>query len=152
MPRATGGLGDREDRPQPVRHRTLRKPRPLGVRPPRDSPILANTGKGVCEAGPCFWLSEDVFVTGQGSRVNQAGLDQLLPAVRRSAGLDASETTMLRITFAGPRYFDAKTGIRHHPDMVFGRLDVDKVIAYPSGLDFDTWQRPLRHDADLARQ
>lgn len=103
-------------------------------------PILAIMGKGVLEAGPSFWLAEDVFVTGRGIAYNDEGLRQFLPVVRMSSGLSEDEFTALTIDFPGPRYFDPDTGISHHPDMVLGALDVGKVIAYPSGLDFRTWE------------
>jgi N-dimethylarginine dimethylaminohydrolase len=103
-------------------------------------PVLAIMGKGVLEAGPSFWLAEDVFVTGRGIAYNQEGLDQFLPVVRMSSGLDEKDWTALTIDFPGPKYFDADTGVSHHPDMVLGALDVGKVIAYPSGLDFKTWE------------
>lgn len=103
-------------------------------------PVLTITGTGVCEAGPCFWLAEDVFVAGRGLAYNQEGLDQLLPAVARSARMDLEEMTSLVINFPGSVYFNPETGQSHHPDMVLGPLDVDKVIAYPPGLDFGTYE------------
>jgi N-dimethylarginine dimethylaminohydrolase len=106
-------------------------------------PITTIMGTGVAEAGPCFWLAEDVFVTGRGLAYNQEGLDQLIPAVARSAGLDEKEMTTLAINFPGRQYFNPATGQSHHPDMVIGALDVDKIICYPPGLDFRTleWLR-----------
>jgi N-dimethylarginine dimethylaminohydrolase len=106
---------------------------------------LAITGKGVCEAGPSFFLAEDVFVTGRGVAFNQEGLDQLLPVVQRSTGLSEDDFTALVIDFPSPYYFDPQTGVSHHPDMVLGPLDVDKVVAYPAGLDFKTWRWLKEH-------
>jgi N-dimethylarginine dimethylaminohydrolase len=106
---------------------------------------LAITGTGVCECGPCFFLAEDVFVAGRGIAFNQEGLDQFLPVVRRSTGLDPGDFTALVIDFPGPSYFDPASGVSHHPDMVLGPLDVDKVIAYPPGLDFNTWRWLKEH-------
>ena len=103
-------------------------------------PISTITGKGVCEAGPCFWLAEDVFVTGRGLAYNQSGIDQLLPVVARSSGLDEDEMTTLVINFPGKVYFNPATGQSHHPDMALGSLDVDKVIAFPASLDFRTYE------------
>jgi N-dimethylarginine dimethylaminohydrolase len=102
-------------------------------------PIGAITGRGVAEAGPCFWLAEDVFVAARGVAFNDEGLSQLLPVVQRSSGIDPQDWTALVIDCPGPWYFDPHTGVSHHPDMVLGPLDVDKVIAYPPGLDFRTW-------------
>jgi N-dimethylarginine dimethylaminohydrolase len=107
---------------------------------------LAITGTGVCECGPSFFLAEDVFVTGRGIAFNQEGLDQFLPVVQRSTGLDPEDFTPLVIDFPSPYYFDPATGVSHHPDMVLGPLDVDKVIAYPAGLDFGTWRWLKEHD------
>lgn len=104
-------------------------------------PTLATiTGSGVFEAGPCFFLAEDVFVAGRGIAHNQEGLDQVIPLVARSAGLEPSELTTLVIDFPGGRYYDPSVGTSHHPDLVLGPLDVDKVIAYTPGLDFQAYQ------------
>ncbi len=103
-------------------------------------PVATITGTGVCEAGPCFWLAEDVFVAGRGLAFNQEGLDQLLPVVARSSELDPDDLTTLVINFPGNIYFNPRTGQSHHPDMVLGALDVDKVICYPPGLDFRTFE------------
>jgi N-dimethylarginine dimethylaminohydrolase len=102
-------------------------------------PLLAITGKGVAEAGPCFWLAEDVFVAAKGLAFNEEGLKQLIPAVRRTSLVDEKDFTALIIDCPGGKYFDRQSGVSHHPDIVLGPLDVDKVIAYTSGLDFDTW-------------
>jgi len=102
-------------------------------------PLLAITGKGVAEAGPCFWLAEDVFVAARGLAFNDEGLRQLIPAVRRTSLVDAADFTALVIDCPGGKYFDRQSGVSHHPDIVLGPLDVDKVIAYTSGLDFSTW-------------
>jgi len=102
-------------------------------------PVLAIMGTGVAEAGPCFWLAEDVFVAARGLAFNDDGLNQLLPVVRRSSRLDEKDFTALVIDCPGGRYFDPEVGVSHHPDMVLGPLDADKVICYPPGLDFGTW-------------
>jgi N-dimethylarginine dimethylaminohydrolase len=103
-------------------------------------PVAAITGKGVAEAGPCFWLAEDVFVAARGIAFNEEGLNQLIPVVQRSSLCDPKDFTALIIDCPGPWYFDPQTGISHHPDMVLGPLSVDTVIAYPAGLDFRTWR------------
>lgn len=101
-------------------------------------PILAITGRGVAEAGPCFWLAEDVFVAARGLAFNDEGLDQLLPTVRRSSRADEMHTVI--IDCPGGEYFHAGSGVSHHPDMVLGPLDVRKVIAYVPGLDYRSWR------------
>ena len=104
-------------------------------------PVVATiTGTGVCEAGPCHWLAEDVFVAGRGLAYNQEGLDQLLPVVAQSAGLDPEDMTTLAINFPGNIYFNPRTGQSHHPDMAVCALDVDKVICYPPSLDFRSYE------------
>jgi N-dimethylarginine dimethylaminohydrolase len=104
-------------------------------------PVLHTmTGTSVFEAGPCFFLAEDIFVAGRGVAHNQEGIDQIVPVVARSAGLGRDELTTLIIDFPGGRYYDPSSGVSHHPDLVLGPLDVDKVIAYPPGLDFTTYQ------------
>ena len=108
-------------------------------------PILAITGEGVAEAGPCFWLAEDVFVAARGIAFNDEGLSQLLPVVQRSTGLDEKDFTALVIDCPGGLYFDPSTGMSHHPDMLLAPLDVDKVICYSPGLDFRTWSWLKEH-------
>ena len=112
-------------------------------------PLLTIAGEGVAEAGPCFWLAEDVFVCAHGLAYNEEGLDQLLPAVARSSRLAEDEMTVLRIECAGGRYFYPTVGTSHHPDMVLGPLDIDKVIAYPPGIDFTTWSWLKDHGYDI---
>ena len=109
-------------------------------------PLLTIAGEGVAEAGPCFWLAEDVFVCAHGLAFNEDGLNQLLPAIARSSRMGLDDLNVLKIECAGGRYFYPKAGTSHHPDMVLGPLDVDKVIAYPPGLDFTTWSWLKDHD------
>ncbi|HEY7282708.1 MAG TPA: arginine deiminase family protein [Actinomycetota bacterium] len=109
-------------------------------------PVGTITGTGVAETGPCFWLAEDVFVTARGVAYNQEGIDQMVPIVRRSSRCEPEDFTTLVIDCPGPWYFDPQTGVSHHPDMVLGPLDVDKVIAYPPGIDFRTWRWLQEHD------
>lgn len=111
-------------------------------------PILTITGKGVCEAGPCFFLAEDVFVAALSVAFNQEGLDQLLPVVKRSTGLD--EVHNLVIKTATRDYFDPGSGASAHPDMIIGPLDTDKVILYPGGIDFETLSWLVRHGYKIA--
>ena len=105
--------------------------------------LFAITGKGIFEIGPCSFLAEDVFISGNGMAFNDEGLAQVKPVVARSAGLDMDDMTFLHIEFPGSCYYDAATGTSHHPDLLLAALDVDKVIAYPPGLDFATleWLR-----------
>lgn len=109
-------------------------------------PLLTIAGQGVAEAGPCFWLAEDVFVAAHGLAFNDEGLEQLLPAVARSSRMDPGDLTVLTIECAGGRYFYPDVGTSHHPDMVLGPLDVGKAIAYPPGIDFRTWNWLHEHD------
>ena len=106
-------------------------------------PLFAVTGKGIQEIGPCFFLAEDVFVTGRGMAHNDEGNRQIMPVVAMSAGLSMEEMTFLTIDFPGNKYYHAESGVSHHPDLVLGPLDVDKVIAYRPGIDFQTleWLR-----------
>ena len=112
-------------------------------------PLLTIAGEGVAEAGPCFWLAEDVFVAAHGLAYNRDGLDQLLPAVARSSRMTLEELSVLTIECGGGRYFYPKVGISHHPDMVLGPLDIGKVIAYPPGIDFTTWSWLKDHDYQI---
>jgi N-dimethylarginine dimethylaminohydrolase len=103
-------------------------------------PMATITGTGVMEIGPSFFLAEDVFVTATGVSHNQEGLDQVLPLVAASAGLEQHELTSLVIDSPGGIYYDPATGTSHHPDLVLGPLDVGKVIAYTPGLDHPTYE------------
>lgn len=106
-------------------------------------PIAAILGTGVCEAGPCFFLAEDVFVGAISVAFNQEGIDQLYSVVKRTAAND--EMTFLTIRSATRSYFDPQSGASAHPDMVLGPLDVDKVILYPGGIDFETYTWLVRN-------
>ena len=99
-------------------------------------PILAITGKGVCEAGPCMFLAEDVFVGAISAAFNQDGIDQLYQTVQRTQGIDM---TFLTLKCSSPYYFDVESGVSAHPDMVLGPLDLKKVIVYAGGIDYETF-------------
>jgi N-dimethylarginine dimethylaminohydrolase len=101
--------------------------------------IAAILGTGVCEAGPTFFLAEDVFVTALSVAFNKEGNDQLLPVVRRCAGMTEDEMKVVTLKCPSPLYFDPESGASAHPDMVLGPLDVDKVILYPGGIDFESY-------------
>ena len=107
-------------------------------------PVLcAVTGTGIFEIGPCHFLAEDVFVSGNGMAFNDEGLAQMKPVIARSAGLDVDDMTFLHIEFPGNKYYDAPSGVGHHPDLYIAPLDVRKVVTYSPGLDFATleWLR-----------
>lgn len=112
-------------------------------------PLLTIAGTGVCEAGPCFWLAEDVFVGALSAAFNQEGLDQLYPAVVRSTGLPAEQVHLLTIKSPSPYYTDPGSGASAHPDMVLGPLDVKKVVAYPGGIDYGTWMWLVEHGYEI---
>jgi N-dimethylarginine dimethylaminohydrolase len=109
-------------------------------------PVLTINGTGVAEAGPCFWLAEDVFVNGRGLGYNDEGVAQLQAAVQASTDLPMH---FVDIRFPGRIYFDPESGQSHHPDMVLGPLDAGKVIAYPAGLDFETLQWLEHHGFEI---
>lgn len=98
-------------------------------------PIKAIVGTGVAEAGPCFYLAEDVFVGALSVAFNRSGLDQLYDTVRETTN---HEVEFLTINCPTRQYFDPQSGASAHPDMVLGPLDVDKVIMYPGGIDYET--------------
>ena len=81
-------------------------------------PVLcAVAGTGIFEIGPCHFLAEDVFVSGNGMAFNDEGLEQMKPVIARSAGLDVEDMTFLHIEFPGSKYYDAPSGVGHHPDL-----------------------------------
>ena len=107
-------------------------------------PVLHTVaGTAIFEIGPCHFLAEDVFVSGNGMAFNDEGLAQMKPVIARSAGLAVEDMTFLHIEFAGSKYYDAPSGVGHHPDLYIAPLDVRKVVAYSPGLDFATleWLR-----------
>ena len=107
-------------------------------------PVLcAVTGTSIFEIGPCHFLAEDVFVSGNGMAFNDEGLEQMKPVIARSAGLDVEDMTFLHIEFPGSKYYDAPSGVGHHPDLYIAPLDLRKVVVYSPGLDFTTleWLR-----------
>ena len=106
-------------------------------------PIRAIVGTGVCEAGPCFYLAEDVFVGALSVAFNESGIDQLYDTVRRTT---SHEVEFLTINCPTREYFDPNSGASAHPDMVLGPLDVDKVIMYPGGIDYKTHCWLVDHD------
>jgi N-dimethylarginine dimethylaminohydrolase len=111
-------------------------------------PIAAILGTGVCEAGPCLFLAEDVFVGALSVAFNQEGLDQLYPVVQRTSGVD--DMTFLTLRPTTRAYFDPQSGASAHPDMVLGPLDVDKVIVYPGGVDYETYTWLVRNGYKIA--
>ena len=107
-------------------------------------PVLcAVAGTGIFEIGPCHFLAEDVFVSGNGMAFNDEGFEQMKPVIARSAGLDVEDMTFLHIEFPGSKYYDAPSGVGHHPDLYIAPLDLRKVVVYSPGLDFTTleWLR-----------
>jgi len=99
--------------------------------------LLTISGKGaVAEAGATVWLAQDVYVAGLSAAYNQAGLDQLLPMVELTAGVD--ELKVLTIRCQGRVYFDRRTGASAHVTNLIAPLDVDKVLAFKPGIDTET--------------
>jgi len=103
-------------------------------------PILHTiVGDGVCEPGPCLFLAEDVFVAAESIAFSTSGLAQLYDLVRLTQEND--DMTFLTLTAGGNHlYFDRNSGGSGHPDMLIGPLDVDKVLLYPGGIDYRTWE------------
>ena len=95
--------------------------------------LLTITGKAVCEVGATVWLAQDVYVVGLSPAYNQEGLDQLLPVVARTAGVD--DLKVLTIQCRSTDYFNRGTGASAHVSNVIGALDVDKVLVHPPGVD-----------------
>ena len=90
----------------------------------------------MAEAGATVWLAQDVYVVGLSAAYNQAGLDQLLPLVELTAGVE--ELKVLTIRCQGALYFDRTTGASAHVTNLLAPLDVDKVLAYKPGIDTAT--------------
>lgn len=103
-------------------------------------PILHTiVGDVVCEPGPCLFLAEDVFVSARSIAFSDGGLRQLHNLVELTQ--EGIDMTFLTLTAGGNHlYFDRNSGGSGHPDMLIGPLDVDKVLLYPGGIDFATWE------------
>jgi N-dimethylarginine dimethylaminohydrolase len=98
--------------------------------------LLTISGKGVAEAGATVWLAQDVYVVGLSAAYDRDGLDQLLPMVRLTSGVQRLE--VLTIHCQGSLYFDKKTGATAHVTNLIAPLDVDKVLLFPPGIDTAT--------------
>lgn len=95
--------------------------------------LLTITGKGVWIQG--IFLADDVYVHAMSVETNEEGMQQFLPVLHRQCG---DNVRVQRIYTPGAGYFDHKAGISAHTDMIIAAVDVDKVVAYPAGLDVDT--------------
>jgi N-dimethylarginine dimethylaminohydrolase len=99
--------------------------------------LLTISGKdAVAEAGATVWLAQDLYVVGRSAAYNQAGLDQLLPLVELTSGVE--ELKVLTIRCQGRLYFDRRTGASAHVTNLIAPLDVDKVLAFKPGIDTET--------------
>ena len=96
--------------------------------------LLTIAGKGICEANPCsHFLAEDVMIVGLSAACNQEGLDQLLPAVERTCGVENFQVLINRMPLDG--YADWETGTSAHMDMVWSTVDLGKVLLYPPNMN-----------------
>lgn len=100
-------------------------------------PLLTITGKGVNEAGASFFLAQDVFLTALSPSYNREGLEQLIPVMRRTAGIEPFHVQVMHLS-ATP-YFNPKTGACSHPDVLVGPLDIKKAVLFTAGIDTETY-------------
>jgi N-dimethylarginine dimethylaminohydrolase len=99
-------------------------------------PILLTITEGVCEVGATIWLAQDVYVVGLSPAYSQQGLDQFLPVVRSTAGVD--ELHVVTIRCQGNLYFDRRTGATAHVTNIVAPLDLHTVLCYPPAMDHAT--------------
>ena len=104
-------------------------------------PLVTITGKGVNEAGASLFLAQDVFLTATSAAYNREGLDQLIPVMRRTAGIEPFHVQVMHLPSAV--YFDPVSGVCAHPDMLVGPLDIKKAAIFSAGVDTAThlWLR-----------
>jgi N-dimethylarginine dimethylaminohydrolase len=109
-------------------------------------PLVTITGKGVNEAGASLFLAQDVYLTAISAAYNEDGLEQLIPVMRRTAGVEPFHVQVMKL--APDTYFDRSTGLCAHPDIVVGPLDVRKALVFSPSIDADTleWLRRMGYE------
>ncbi len=97
-------------------------------------PIIgAVTGRGIYEAGAVVPVAEGVLLAGLSCALNQEGLDQIAPILRR-CGVKEIQVVHLQTIMDT---FEA--GGEFHIDMVVGTVGLRKAIVYPAALDYQTY-------------
>lgn len=81
------------------------------------------------------FLADDVYMQTIGVETNEAGMEQVVPVLKRACGEDLH---IQRIYAPGHDYFDRAAGTSAHTDVVIGPLDIDKVLVHAPGIDVDT--------------
>jgi N-dimethylarginine dimethylaminohydrolase len=96
--------------------------------------IGAVIGAGIYEAGSVVPVGEGVLLAGLSCALNEDGLAQILPVLRRCGVTEVHVSHMQTImdSFA--------SGGEFHIDMVVGTLGVRKAIVYPGALDYQTYR------------
>ncbi len=98
-------------------------------------PIIgAVTGSGIYEAGSVVPVAEGVLLAGLSCALNQDGLEQIGPILRRCGVKEIRVTHMQTIMDS----FEA--GGEFHVDMVVGTVGLRKAIVYPASLDYQTYR------------
>ena len=96
--------------------------------------LLTIHGKAICEANPVsHFLAEDVMVVGISAACNEEGLNQLIPAVERTSGVENFQVLINRMPL--DTYGDWETGTSAHMDMVLEVVDLGKVLIYPPNIN-----------------
>lgn len=99
--------------------------------------LLTITGCGICEAAPVtHFVTEDVMIVGLSAACNQEGLDQLVPAVARTSGVNNFQVIVNRMPT--DKYWDHETGVSAHIDMVFTTVDLGKVLLFAPCINTET--------------
>lgn len=98
------------------------------------------------EAAAPLFLAEDVFLTAISAAYNRDGLEQAIPVMRRTSGVENLHFQVMHLTHY--TYFDARTGASAHPDMVVGPLNTRKAVIFSPGVDTEThlWLRRLGYE------
>ena len=101
--------------------------------------LLSITGKGICEANPVsHFLAEDVMVVGLSPACNEEGLNQLIPAVERTSGVEDFKVMVNKMPL--DTYWDPETGTCAHLDMVWHAVDAGKILLYPPNINTEVFQ------------
>lgn len=106
-------------------------------------PLVTVTGKGVNEAGASLFLAQDVFLTATSAAYNLDGVEQIMRPLRNTSGVPYLHFEIMNLP--SQVYFDPRTGITAHPDMLIGPLDDRKVAIFSSGVPYETHMFLARH-------
>ncbi len=95
--------------------------------------LLTVAGRGIFETGTLMNIAEDVMLTQISNSVNNDGIDQVLPVLKRAGvkELHVAHATTVMDSF--------ESGGEFHIDMAFGVIDHKLALIYPAQVDWSTY-------------